>query len=162
MTSVESLSLLVAVAVTVHNIEEAIYLPAWSRTAGRRHAPVTGFEFRFAIAVLTLLFWIAVALLLLEGRASFGAYLTAGYALAMLLNVFVPHTLGTLLMRRYIPGTATALLLNLPATGFLLRAMLADGTIETERFLTTAPFVVLLLACSIPVLFAVGRRIEPK
>ncbi len=41
------------IAVAIHNLEEAMYLPAWSRPAGHWHAPVAETEFRFAVAVLT-------------------------------------------------------------------------------------------------------------
>jgi hypothetical protein len=42
------------VAFALHNLEEAIWLPAWSRTAGVFDPVVGGFEFRFAVLVLTL------------------------------------------------------------------------------------------------------------
>ena len=43
------------VAVTIHNLEEALYLPKWSRAARRFHHPVGTTEFRFAVIVLTAL-----------------------------------------------------------------------------------------------------------
>jgi hypothetical protein len=46
------------VAITVHNLDEAVWLPAWSRTAGRWHVGVGAFEFRLAVAVLTALAWV--------------------------------------------------------------------------------------------------------
>jgi len=41
---------LFALAITVHNIEEEIWLPAWSKTAGWFHYPVGIVEFRFAFS----------------------------------------------------------------------------------------------------------------
>ena len=61
------------------------------------------------------------------------AYALAGYALAMLLNVFVPHVLATLALRQYAPGTATALLFNLPVCGALLYVGIKDGYIVTDQ-----------------------------
>lgn len=147
------------IAIGLHNLEEAIWLPAWSLRAGRWHAPVGAREFRFAVAVLTALAALAFALALMQGPESFGAYFLSGYALAMLLNVVAPHLGATLAMRRYMPGTATALLLNLPVTALLLRAAFGEGQVSTPVFFWAAPLVVVAILASIPPLFMIGRRI---
>jgi len=46
---------LFAAAVTLHNLEEVVWLPRWSHTAGKWHYPVGSFEFRFAVISLTML-----------------------------------------------------------------------------------------------------------
>jgi hypothetical protein len=157
----ELLSWLFALAVTVHNLEEAVLLPAWSQAAGRWQrpvgAPVGAEEFRFAVTVLTVLAYAAAYLATVGGRESAGAYLVAGYALAMMINAFLPHTLATLITRRYAPGTATALLLNLPVTGLLLWRTFEEGYVWPSRFVWAGPLVALLILAAIPVLFAVGR-----
>ena len=43
------------IAFTIHNIEEALWLPAFSKSAGKFHKPVNSFEFAFALIILTLL-----------------------------------------------------------------------------------------------------------
>jgi hypothetical protein len=43
-----------AVTETIHNAEEAVWLPAWSQTAGIWHPPVGAFEFRFAVIAVAL------------------------------------------------------------------------------------------------------------
>jgi uncharacterized membrane protein YraQ (UPF0718 family) len=48
------------------------------------------------------------------GSQSIGAYFLAGYALVMLLNIFIPYEAATVALRSYVPGTATALLFNMP------------------------------------------------
>ncbi|MGV8081126.1 MAG: HXXEE domain-containing protein [Syntrophales bacterium] len=148
------------VAVTVHNLEEAVLLPAWSQRAGRWHRPVEPFAFRFAVAVLTVLAYAATAWSAAGGAESIGAYLLSGYALAMLLNVFLPHLLATVALRRYVPGLATALLCNLPVTAGLLQAAFAEGYVKLPTFAYYAVPVCLGLVASIPFLFAVGRRIK--
>lgn len=150
---------LFAGAVTVHNLEEAILLPAWSNTAGRWHAPVGVREFRFAVTLLTVLAYVAVWTTIYYGRESLAAHLLSGYALAMLLNVFVPHGLATIILRQYAPGTVTALLLNLPASILLLHQAFQEGYIHFQRFLWTGPLVVAGILVSIPLLFAVGRHL---
>ncbi|MCG6536697.1 MAG: HXXEE domain-containing protein, partial [Syntrophales bacterium LBB04] len=151
------LSGLFALAVTAHNLEEALLVPTWSQSAGRWHHPVGAREFRFAVAVLTVFAYVAVYLAVVGGKEGVGAYLLAGYALAMLLNVAFPHVLATLVMRRYAPGTLTALLLNLPVTVLLLHQGLQEGYVQAHRLAWVGPLVVVVIVAAIPVLFAIGR-----
>ena len=151
------LSWLFAGAITLHNLEEALLLPGWSQSAGRWHHPVGVREFRFAVGVLTALAYIAAVLSVVGGKESVGAYFIAGYALAMLVNVLFPHLLATLVMRRYAPGTATALLLNLPVTVLLLYRGFQDSYIRLPAFLWAGPLVVAAILGSIPLLFTIGR-----
>lgn len=152
MPDFASLSLLFAAAVTVHNLEEAIWLPGWSKHAGRYHVPVTARQFRFAVLALTLLAWAVVGWSALG--SSFADYLVSGYALAMLVNVVFPHLAATFAMRRYAPGTVTAVLFNLPVTALLLQQGFAEERLEPNTFLWAGPLVAIVIAISIPVLFA--------
>jgi hypothetical protein len=153
------LAWLFVAAVAAHNLEEAIYLPAWTVRAGRWHRSVGPGEFRFAVFVLTTLAGAAALLATVQGRESFGAYLLSGYALAMLLNVAFPHLLATIAMRRYMPGTATALVLVLPAAAALLHHALRQNFISPTTFAFAGPAVVIAIALLIPALFAIGRRL---
>ena len=83
----------------------------------------------------------------------------AGYVLAMVLNVFAPHLFATVLMRRYMPGTATAVLLNLPLGWLYLRQILMEHRIELRVFFWAGPLTVLAILALIPVLLALGRRV---
>ena len=147
------------VAVALHNLEEAIWMPAWSRRAGPSHRPVGAFAFRFAVVVLTFFAAAVAVLAVAQGPESVGAYLLAGYALAILANVFAPHLAATVLLRRYMPGTATALALNLPACAALLAAAFAEGWVSWPVFAYAGPAVAAALALSLPLLFAIGRRL---
>lgn len=152
-----SLSWLFAVAVLVHNLEEAVWLPRWSRRAGRWQVPVGPGVFRFAAAVLTVMAFLAAWLSARGGAGSLGAYLLAGYALAMALNAIVPHGIATIALHRYAPGTATAVLFNLPLGVVIVYRALADGYVEPARFWIAGPATVIAIAASVPLLFAVGR-----
>ena len=150
-----ALALAFCAAVTVHNVEEALFLPDWSRAAARFRAPVGAFEFRFAVAALTLVAYACAALA--ATGAAFGAYLVCGYALAMAANAFVPHLVATLALRRYAPGTATGLLLNLPIGAALVAAAAAEGRSAWATFVWAGPMTTVALAAVIPALFALGR-----
>jgi hypothetical protein len=154
-----TLSWFFAVVVTGHNLEEAVFLPQWSQKAGRWHPPVGAGEFRFAVTILTLLAFIAAYWSASGARGSVGAYLVSGYALAMLLNVVFPHLAATLVIRRYMPGTATSVLFVLPVSSLLLYRAFLQGYIKFSLFVYIGPGIVLAIMLIIPILFIVGRRV---
>jgi hypothetical protein len=154
-----ALTWLFVLAVAVHNLEEALLLPAWTQQRSRWHYPVGAREFRFAVIVLTAAAAATALAANFGGKGSAGAYLVCGYALAMLLNVLFPHVLATLVLREYAPGTLTAVLLNLPACALLLNHALREHYIEARTFLWAGPSMVLAIVAAIPLLFAVGRRL---
>ena len=150
---------LFVLAVCLHNLEEALWLPAWSNAGGRWRRPVDARAFRFAVTVLTL---VAVGCALAAsalGPESAGAYALCGYALAMLLNVAVPHLTVSLVTGSYCPGTATAVLLNFPVCSWLLYRGFEEGWVSASGFATAGPLTVVALAASIPVLLALGGRL---
>ena len=154
-----TLTWLFVLAVALHNLEEAIWLPDWSQRAGRWHYPVGAREFRFAVAVLTLAAVGTAWAASMGGKGGVGAYLVCGYALAMLVNVIFPHVLATVVLRQYAPGTLTAVALNLPACTLLLEHALREQYVEARVLLWAGPLVVFAIAGSIPLLFVAGRQV---
>jgi len=158
----ENFYFLFLVAITLHNLEEAVLLPDWSQQAGRWHRPVEKIPFRFAVLVLTLLAYLCSYLGLMGGKQSVGIYLLGGYAFVMLVNVFFPHLLAAVWLQQYVPGLGTALALNLPVCSGLLLLL------YREEYISFWPLVivgVLFAAGSIPLirlLFRVGKRVEEK
>jgi hypothetical protein len=157
--TLEPLAWLFTAGVLAHNLEEALYLPAWSRTAGRWHAPVGRREFAFAVTVLSGVLVVLATLAFSAEAKSLWAHLFTGYVFAMVVNVLVPHVAGTVALRRYLPGTATAVLFNLPLGGLFLHQALAQGFVDGSRLVWFAPATAVLLLASIPLLFALGRRL---
>ena len=158
--SLTTIGWLFTCGVLAHNTEEALYLPAWSLRAGRFYKPVSVSVFRFAAILLSGLFVIVTAVASFTQPAGLAAYLMAGYVLTMVLNVFVPHILATILMRRYMPGTVTALLFNLPLGLLYLARALAEQHIQLPTFYWAGPVVVAAMLALLPVLFAVGRKLH--
>lgn len=159
--SLTTIGWLFTLAVLAHNLEEALHLPAWSLRAGRVAVPVCPRVFRWAVAWLSLGFVAVTAAASVSAPASLGAYLMAGYVLAMVLNVFVPHLAASALTRSYMPGTGTALLLNLPLGLLYLHRAVASQSITLPTFYWAGPLVVLGIAGVLPALFALGRKRYP-
>lgn len=160
LMSITSLGWLFSLGVLAHNVEEAVLLPQWSLRAGRWHRPVSAFSFRFAVSVLTVAVFLCAAAASAGGAQSTGAHLLTGYALAMVLNVFFPHVLASLMLRTYAPGTATALLFNFPFGGCLLWRAIHEGFVQPATFVWSGPLTVAAIAGSSPVLFAAGRSLS--
>jgi hypothetical protein len=139
------------IATLLHNLEEAIWLPAWSQHGSHLHPPVEPFQFRFAVMTLSLLAFVLTYLASRGGQRSLELY--AAYSAAMLANIVFPHILQSVLERAYTPGIATALAVNLPVNGYLLwRITLRDARVTPKRLLTTMLFFVPPLVASIPIL----------
>jgi len=148
-------AVLFALAVTVHNVEEGIWLPGFPHPAMLE--PPSPFAFRFAVAAITLVFW-AMAGGLLIGFP-FEPVL-AGFAVAMIVNAILPHLAVTAWFRRYHPGTGTAWVLVVPAA---LNALVALDWAERFRdtaYAAGATASLLALAACVPLLIGLGGKVE--
>ena len=160
--SYDQLRWLFALALTIHNLEEAVWLPKWSQQAGRWHPKVSKFQFRFALIVLTLLAY-GIALGSYWGeKGSPGDYLLTGYAFVMLINAFFPHLVATIVLRRYAPGLITALGLNVPVMSLLLLRALEKQYVSLNASIISAVAFTLAIVAIIPFLFRIGRYIEER
>lgn len=144
-------------ATTLHNLEEALYLPSWSQKAGEWHTAVKKGEFHFAVIILTIFAFFTTFL----GRDinSLWFYINLSYIFAMLINVIFPHILATIYLKNYMPGLVTAVLLNLPIHSWLLwQAYQLEG-FDIRTFAIVATITVVAIVLSIPLLFTIGRRV---
>ncbi len=158
----ELLYFLFPVAITLHNIEEAVWMPEWSQNAGRWHRPVEKIPFAFAVLVLTLLAYLFAYLGLMGGKQSIGIYLLSGYAFVMLANVFVPHLIAAIWLKQYVPGLVTGLALNLPICSALLIFVLMEGYVSLWPLLITGGLFIVAALILIPQLFKAGEKIEER
>jgi Protein of unknown function with HXXEE motif len=139
----------------LHNLEEAIWLPAWSQHGSHLHPPVEPLPFRFSVMTLSLLAFVITYLASRGGQRSLEVY--AAYSAAMLGNVVLPHVLQSVMEWAYTPGIATALALNLPVNGYLLwRIVIRDKRVAPKRLAVTMLFFVPPLVVSIPLLTWLG------
>ena len=155
-----NLEWLFPIVVTLHNTEEAICLPAWSKRVGFWKTPVSSGVFRFAVAVLTALAFALTWLSAESGRQSVWTYLTFGSMIVTLVNVVIPHLAATLAQRSYIPGVATAVALNLPVMSLLVVMALKEGYVSGGKAAVYSVIVAGLLVAAIPALFKMGRALK--
>jgi hypothetical protein len=122
-----NLQWLFPIVVTLHNAEEAIWLPGWSKRAVLWHSPVAPGSFRFSVAVLTVLAFVITWLSAELGKQTVWAYLVFGCMVVTLANVLIPHVALSVALRSYMPGVATAVTLNLPVLSLLVVMALKEG-----------------------------------
>ena len=156
----DPLIFLFPLAITLHNIEEAIWLPKWSGHAARFHRPVGAFEFRFAVLAVTLLAYAATLAFWLCPGTDIFRWALYGFTGAMMLNSLFPHLAATIVLKRYAPGTATGLLLNIPAGVIIIREAMHAGAITWPELALSIAGTAGVILPLLPLLFMIGRRLE--
>jgi hypothetical protein len=148
------------IVITLHNAEEAIWLPGWSKRVGFWKTPASPGAFRFAVAILTALAFAVTWLSGQSGKQSIWTYLAFGTMAAMLVNVLVPHLAATIARRSYMPGVVTAVALNLPVLSLLVVMALREGYVSGWKAAVYSVVVAGLLVAAIPALFKIGRALN--
>ncbi|HKX32367.1 MAG TPA: HXXEE domain-containing protein [Blastocatellia bacterium] len=119
---------LVPVLTTIHNLEEALLMPA---LLARRNSSVTGLlqklipqityrQFLIALAITTITPYLIAAGGELRLKDGLAVYLLLIFQCLMLINV-PGHGVMAVIMGGYAPGVVTALALNLPFSIYLLK-----------------------------------------
>jgi hypothetical protein len=153
--SFRKLQWLFPLVVTIHNAEESLWLPAWARHTSWWPMLVAPKVFLFAASVLTLLAFAVTYLSFRTGPQTACSYITVGYMVAMLANA-LPHVSASLLTRSYMPGLATALVLNVPVLWLLVSLSWRERYVSGRKAVAYFVAVPLILLTSLPVLFRLG------
>lgn len=142
---------------TLHNLEEAIWLPKWSKYARKFHEPVETNQFIFAVIVVTIIGYILTALDFVIGDSgNFVNYIYLGFVGMMGINSVFPHLVSTIVLKKYAPGLITALFLNLPFSLILIIGHIKNG-INIFYLLVAIIIVSGLVLFSLKYLFRLGR-----
>ena len=115
------IELLFLLGFSLHNIEEALWLPQWSKHAHKYHKEVSKNEFRFAVIIVTAIgYLLTFQDLIFAPSFALSKYIYLGFILMMVANVIFPHLIVTLVLKKYAPGTITGVLLNAPIGIYIL------------------------------------------
>ena len=158
--SFRNLLWLFPIVVTLHNAEEAIWLPGWSKRTVLWHSPVTPGSFRFAVLVLTVLAFAITWLSGGSGKQTVWTYLAFGCMAATMANVLIPHIALTVALRSYMPGVATAMALNLPVLSLLMVFAIREGYVSGWKAAAYSVGVAGVLLASIQILFKTGKTLN--
>lgn len=83
------LVLLFCFAITIHNIEEVIWLPKWSQQSSKFQKPVTSNEFNFAVIFITILAYLAAFSFLYMPESDFAKWIFIGFIGSMIFNAIL-------------------------------------------------------------------------
>ena len=158
--SFRNLLWLFPIVVTLHNAEEAIWLPGWSKRGVLWRRPVTPGSFRFAVAVLTVLAFAVTWMSVLSGKQTVWTYLVFGSMAVALANVLIPHVALTVALRSYMPGVGTAVTLNLPVLSLLVVLAIREGYVSGWKAAAYSAGVAGMALASIPILFKAGKALN--
>ncbi len=115
------IEILFIIGFSLHNIEEALWLPKWSKSAGKYHKEISVNQFRFAVIVITIIGYLfTFQYFLFSEKYMLSKLLYLSFVAMMVLNVIFPHLLATIVMKKYAPGLITGVLLNMPIGLYLI------------------------------------------
>ena len=154
-----SLKLIFLLGFTLHNIEESVWLPEWSKFAKRFHEPVERNQFIFAVLIVTIIGYLITVVEIIDASpGSIYCYVYLGFIGMMGLNTILPHLAATILLKKYAPGLITALLLNLPLSIIIISRYINAGI--NVYFLIIAILVVTGIVLSLlKPLFKFGEKL---
>ena len=145
------------VVIALHNLEEAIWLPEWANRTGFWRTPVSPRAFRVVVAVLTALAMVITWLSATSGAQTFWTYLLFGCVVATLANAVFPHLALSISKRRYMPGTATAVALNIPVLSLMVAAAFSERQVAGWKSVAYAAGVPVLLLLLLVLMFQPAR-----
>jgi hypothetical protein len=134
------LALALALAITLHNLEEGLTFQRFGEPFAAllaRWGVSVAFPpwsmMRVALVGATL---VPIALIWISGRGPRLAWKDAilgGVATVFLVNVFVPHLIAAIVVGGYAPGIVTALILNLPLCSLVIRHVARGGLLAPAQ-----------------------------
>ncbi|MEI6610656.1 MAG: HXXEE domain-containing protein [Deltaproteobacteria bacterium] len=151
------IELLFLLGFSLHNLEEALWLPQWSKHARKYHKEVSKNEFTFAVIIVTAIgYLLTLQYFIFAPSSPFSKYVYLGFILMMVANVIFPHLIATLVLKRYAPGTITGILLNAPI-GIYLLARGINGTDELAIVIISGVIMAAIILLLIKQLFNAGK-----
>lgn len=158
-STLDLLKVIFLLSFTLHNIEEAIWLPKWSNYASKFQKPVESNQFVFAVLAITVLGYFITVLNLLAGETNyFILYIYLGFIGMMGLNSIIPHLASTIVLKKYCPGLMTGLLLNLPLSIIIIFHYL-KSVINIYYLIIAVIIISGVILFSLKYLFILGKNL---
>ena len=77
----------------------------------------------------------------------------------MILNIFFPHLVSTIILRKYSPGLATGLFLLIPVNSIILYQSVMFGNIKLPNLALSILVVSIVLLSLLPLFFKIGEQL---
>ena len=144
--------------ITLHNLEEALWLPDWMAKTMPNRKPTRKEHFIFAVIGITILGYLAAGLHALYPQHQYLEFTFIGFVGAMLVNAIVPHLLFSIRYRSYCPGVFTGCCLIIPMHLIIL-SNAANSHLKVSEIVVSTAVVGAILLGAILVLKWVARRV---
>ena len=153
-------AILFGIGVTLHNLEEAMYLVSWARSHLTLWFEPNPKVYWVVTSLVSVVIWVPIVGVCVSPKSSHFQSAPSGFALVMAINAILPHFVISLVNHSYSPGAGTGMLFNLPLGMLLIHGQLRTHAIspaevrrETVLFallLTVGAFGILHGAHAIP------------
>jgi hypothetical protein len=139
-------AVLFGIGVTLHNLEEAMFLADWTRSHLKLRFEPNHKIYWVLTSLLSIAIWIPVVGVCASKESSRFQDALSGFALAMAVNAVLPHLAISLVKRSYSPGLGTGMLFNLPLGVLLIHAQLSERAVSPGEVWRASVLYALLLA----------------
>ncbi len=130
VASYKLIAILFGIGVTLHNLEEAMFLVKWSRTHVKLwFTPNSGIYWALT-SLVSAAIWVSILGVSVWPESTRLQCVLSGFALAMAINALLPHLVISIVKRSYSPGTGTGVLLILPLGVLLIHQQLSARVIS--------------------------------
>jgi hypothetical protein len=139
-------AILFGIGVTLHNLEEAMFLVDWARSHLKLWFEPNHKIYWVLTSLVSVVIWIPVVGVCVSRESSSFQNALSGFALVMAINAVLPHFMISLIKHSYSPGVGTGMLFNLPLGVLLIHEQLNDRAISPVEVWRAAVLYALLLA----------------
>jgi hypothetical protein len=139
-------AILFGIGVTLHNLEEAMYLVSWARSHVKLPFEPNPRAYWIVTSLVSVAIWIPIVGVCVSKESAHFQSALSGFALVMAINAVLPHFALSLAKHSYSPGTATGMLFNLPLGVLLIHAQLRAHAASRVDVWREAVLYALLLA----------------
>jgi hypothetical protein len=138
-------AILFGIGVTLHNLEEAMYLVSWARSHLKLRFEPSPKIYWVLTSLVSFVIWIPIVGVYVSTESTHFQSALSGFALAMAINAVAPHFVISLVKHSYSPGTGTGMLFNLPLGVLLIHGQLSAHAISrAEVWREAVPYALLL------------------
>lgn len=108
----------------LHNFEEVLSMEKWTKSIPSFiHPTVTTRQFAIAVGLFSVVGFVIIMTKSFYPTEKHYLYLVCGFAGMLFLNVFFPHLISAIYLKKYSPGIVTGLLINLPLVLLIFRSI---------------------------------------
>jgi hypothetical protein len=157
---------LVPVLVTIHNLEEALFMQTFIQIRNASVPgplrdllpPITYRQFLISLIIVTIIPYVIAWLGNLEQEGSRTVYLLLGFQVIMLFNVLA-HIMMATIIGGYAPGVVTAVVVNLPFSLYLLHRAVKQKWVSRRAILLLFPAGLILHVLGLPAIIMLSGGI---